>query len=121
MKNKIITSEGNVQFQFLDGKIVNVHPNHLYTVFNEDTVSFILIALPPSSGLAIMASKAEDLELDGQTYSIADLPNAVAEAFAEAEHKLDVKSLMNFQPLAKPTPYILFHKKRVKTMMNIYI
>jgi predicted nucleic acid-binding Zn-ribbon protein len=84
MKNKIITSEGNVQFQFPDGKIVNVHPNHLYTVFNEDTVSFILIALPPSSGLAIMASKAEDLELDGQTYSIADLPNAVAEAFAEA-------------------------------------
>lgn len=63
---------------------MNVHPNHLYTVFNEDTVSFILIALPPSSGLAIMASKAEDLELDGQTYSIADLPNAVAEAFAEA-------------------------------------
>jgi len=84
MKNKIITSEGNVQFQFPDGKIVNVHPNHLYTVFNEDTVSFILIALPPSSGLAIMASKAEDLELDGQTYSIADLPNAVSEAFAEA-------------------------------------
>ena len=84
MKNKVITSQGNVQFIFPDGKIVNVHPNHIYTAFNEDTVSFILVALPKSSGLALMTSKAEDLELNGETYSFAELPAAMSEAFAIA-------------------------------------
>ena len=84
MNNKVITTQGNVQFQFPDGKIVNVHPNHIYTAFNEDTVSFILVALPKSSGLSTMTSKAEDLELNGAVYSFAELPNAVSEAFAIA-------------------------------------
>lgn len=85
-KNKIITSEGNVQFQLGDGsgKIINVHPFHIYSVFNEDTVSFILIAMPKSSGLAIFTSKAEDLEVNGTTYTFAELPDALAEAFAVA-------------------------------------
>ena len=82
--NKIITSEGNVQFQTPDGKIINVHPFHIYTVFNEDTVSFLLIAMPKSSGLAIFTSKAEDLEVDGTVYTIDELPNALSEAFAKA-------------------------------------
>ena len=82
--NKIITSEGNVQFQTADGKIINVHPFHIYTVFNEDTVSFLLIAMPKSSGLAIFTSKAEDLEVDGTVYTIDELPNALSEAFAKA-------------------------------------
>lgn len=84
MKNKIITSEGNVQFQFPDGKIINVHPFHIYTVFNEDTVSFLLIAMPKSSGLAIFTSKASDLEVDGTVYTIEQLPNALSEVFAKA-------------------------------------
>ena len=84
MKNKIITSEGNVQFQTADGSIINVHPFHIYTVFNEDTVSFLLIAMPKSSGLAIFTSKAEDLEVDGTVYTIDELPNALSEAFAKA-------------------------------------
>lgn len=82
--NKIITSEGNVQFQTADGNIINVHPFHIYTTFNEDTVSFILIAMPKSSGLAIFTSKAEDLEVDGTVYTIEQLPNALSEAFAKA-------------------------------------
>ena len=84
MNNKVITTQGNVQFQFPDGKIVNVHPNHIYTVFNEDTVSFILVGLPKTSGLSTMTSKAEDLELNGTVYSFAELPNAISEAFAIA-------------------------------------
>ena len=84
MNNKVITSQGNVQFQFPDGKIVNVHPNHIYTVFNEDTVSFILVALPKSSGLALMTSKAEDLEINGTIYTFEELPSALAEEFAIA-------------------------------------
>lgn len=83
--NKLITSEGNVQFIFGDtGKIINVHPFHIYTTFNEDTVSFILIGLPKSSGLAIFTSKAEDLEVNGEIYSFDDLPDALADAFAIA-------------------------------------
>lgn len=82
--NKIITSEGNVQFQTADGSIINVHPFHIYTTFNEDTVSFILIAMPKSSGLAIFTSKASDLEVDGTVYTIEQLPNALSEAFAKA-------------------------------------
>lgn len=82
--NKIITSEGNVQFQSVDGQIINVHPFHIYTTFNEDTVSFILIAMPKQSGLAIFTSKASDLEVDGTVYTIEQLPNALSEAFAKA-------------------------------------
>lgn len=82
--NKIITSEGNVQFQTADGNIINVHPFHIYTTFNQDTVSFILIAMPKSSGLAIFTSKASDLEVDGTVYTIEQLPNALSEAFAKA-------------------------------------
>ena len=82
--NKIITSEGNVQFQTADGYIINVHPFHIYTTFNEDTVSFILIAMPKYSGLAIFTSKASDLEVDGTVYTIEQLPNALSEAFAKA-------------------------------------
>ena len=87
-KNKIITSEGNVQFIFGDtGKVINVHPFHIYTSFNEDTVSFLLLPMPKSSGLAIFTSKAEDLEFDGETYSFSELPAVIAEAFAEAGAK----------------------------------
>ena len=85
MINKIITSEGNVQFIYGDsGKIINVHPFHVYTVFNVDTVSFLLIAMPKDSGLAIFTTKAEDLEINGETYTFEELPNALSEAFAIA-------------------------------------
>ena len=85
MINKIITSEGNVQFIYGDsGKIINVHPFHVYTVFNVDTVSFLLIAMPKDSGLAIFTTKAEDLEVNGETYTFEELPNALSEAFAIA-------------------------------------
>jgi hypothetical protein len=82
--NKIITSEGNVQFQTVDEKIINVHPFHVYSLFNEDTVSFLLIAMPKSSGLAVFTSKAEDLEVNGVVYTFEELPDALAEAFAIA-------------------------------------
>jgi len=85
MINKIITSEGNVQFIYGDsGKIINVHPFHVYSVFNVDTVSFLLIAMPKDSGLAIFTTKAEDLEINGETYTFEELPNALSEAFAIA-------------------------------------
>ena len=85
MKNKIITSEGNIQFVFGDsGKVINIHPFHIFTSFNEDTISFIQIALPKSSGLALMTSTAEDLEVNGSSYSFEQLKDVLAEEFAEA-------------------------------------
>ena len=83
-KNKIITSEGNIQFQFPDGKILNIDPKNVYSVYNTNTVNFILISAMKNSGLAFMSSTAEDLELNGQTYTFAQLPDAIAEAFSDA-------------------------------------
>ena len=84
MKNQINTSEGNVQFITPDGKLMNVHPSHVYAVFNQDTVSFLLIAMPKSSGLAVFTTTAEDLLFNGETYTFEQLKTVIPEAFAEA-------------------------------------
>ena len=84
MKNQINTSEGNVQFITPDGKLMNVHPSHVYAVFNQDTVSFLLIAMPKSSGLAVFTSTAEDLLFNGETYTFEQLKTVIPEAFAIA-------------------------------------
>lgn len=87
MKNQIIINEGIAQFIFGDGsgRIITTAVNNVYSVFNIDTVSFVLIGLPKSSGLSLFTTRAEDLELNGVTYSIAELPDAVAEAFAPGD------------------------------------
>lgn len=84
MKNKIITSEGNIQFIDSEGKVINISPSQVYSVINEDTVSFILVHLPKSSGLSLFTTKVEDLELNGTTYSQSTIADALAEAFSEA-------------------------------------
>ncbi len=84
MYNKITTSESNVQFEGVDGKVINVHPFHIYTQFNVDTVSFMLIASTKDSGRAIFTSRAEDLQVNGSVYSFAQLPSVLQEAFADA-------------------------------------
>ena len=83
-KNKIITNDGYAQFIWGDGsgRIHETACDNVYAAFYEDTVSFVLIGLPKSSGLALFTTRAEDLELNGVTYSVAELPDAVAEAFA---------------------------------------
>ena len=84
IKNKIITNDGYAQFIWGDGtsRIHETACDNVYATFFEDTVSFVLIGLPKSSGLALFTTRAADLELNGVTYSVADLPDAVAEAFA---------------------------------------
>lgn len=84
-KNKIITSQGNVQFINSKGKTINMHPMHCYAVYQDDTVSFLFIYMKEYSGQAFFASQFEDLEVDGAAYdSIDALKEAIAEAFAKA-------------------------------------
>ena len=84
-KNKIITSQGNVQFINSKGKTISMHPMHCYAVYQDDTVSFLFIYMKEYSGQAFFASQFEDLEVDGETYdSIDALKEAIAEAFAKA-------------------------------------
>lgn len=79
--NQIYTSEGNIMFVKANGKITNVHPFNVYTHFNKDTVSFVLIALPESSGLSFFTSKADDLEIDGEQYTFDELKEVIPEKF----------------------------------------
>lgn len=84
-KNKIITSQGNVQFINSKGKTISIHPMHCYAVYQDDTVSFLFIYMKEYSGQAFFSSQFEDLEVDGVTYdSIDALKEAIAEAFAKA-------------------------------------
>ena len=85
MKNKINTSDGLVTFIFPDGREVSMNPTRVGWQVNQDTISFFVAALPVNSGHAIMASRFEDLELNGTTYqSIAALEDAVDESFVAA-------------------------------------
>ena len=84
-KNKIITSQGNVQFINSKGKSINMHPMHCYAVYENDTVSFLFIYMKDYSGQAFFASQYEDLEVNGESYdNIEDLKDAITEAFAKA-------------------------------------
>ena len=85
MKTIITTSEGNVKFELIDGRVINIHPYRLYTVYNQDTVSFIQVSIPKEAGQAIVTSRVEDLEVNGSTYSdIQTLQEALLEAFVDA-------------------------------------
>lgn len=84
-KNKIITSQGNVQFINSKGKTINMHPMHCYAVYQDDTVSFLFIYMKEYSGQAFFASQFEDLEVNGETYdNMDDLKDAINYAFAKA-------------------------------------
>ena len=84
-KNKIITSQGNVQFINSKGRTINVHPWHVYSVYEGDTVSFLFVYMKDYSGQAIFASQYEDLEVNGETYdNMDDLKDALSYAFAKA-------------------------------------
>lgn len=84
-KNKIITSQGNVQFINSKGRTINMHPMHCYAVYENDTVSFLFIYMKDYSGQAFFASQYEDLEVNGETFdNMDDLKDAINYAFAKA-------------------------------------
>ena len=84
-KNKIITSQGNVQFINSKGRTIDMHPMHCYAIYENDTVSFLFIYMKEYSGQAFFASQYEDLELNGETYdSLDELKDAINYEFAKA-------------------------------------
>ena len=84
-KNKIITSQGNVQFINSKGRTIDMHPMHCYAIYENDTVSFLFIYMKEYSGQAFFSSQFEDLEVNGETYdNIDDLKDAINYAFAKA-------------------------------------
>lgn len=84
-KNKIITSQGNVQFINSKGRTISVHPWHVYAVYESDTVSFLFVGMKDYSGQAIFASQYDDLEVNGVSYdNMEDLKEAISVAFAHA-------------------------------------
>lgn len=84
-KNKIITSQGNVQFINSKGRTINMHPMHCYAVYQDDTVSFLFIYMKEYSGRAFFSSQFEDLEVNGESYgSLDELKDAINYAFAKA-------------------------------------
>jgi len=89
MKNKVITTNGNIQFVSGDGKVINVSPTQVYSVYGEDNVSFLLVHFHKTSGLALMTSMVSDLELNGQVYSsVSALEDAIADAWSKAGSSL---------------------------------
>lgn len=91
--NKVIFSNGNVQFIEANGHITNVSPSKVYTRINGDTISFVFIAFAESSGLSFMTSLVKDLEIDGVVYSKDEVADVLARKFtsASASGSVDIK------------------------------
>ena len=69
----IITSDTNITFTDTNGKVMVVPKNRVYTHFNVDTVTFLLIERYDNEGICIFTTIAEDLEINGTTYTYEQL------------------------------------------------
>ena len=71
----ISTSDANITFTDSNGKVMVVPKNRVYTHFNVDTVTFLLIERYDNEGICIFTTIAEDLEINGTTYTYEQLLN----------------------------------------------
>ena len=71
----ISTSDANITFTDTNGKVMVVPKNRVYTHFNVDTVTFLLIERYDNEGICIFTTIAEDLEINGTTYTYEQLLN----------------------------------------------
>ena len=71
----INTSDTNITFTDTNGKVMVVPKNRVYTHFNVDTVTFLLIERYDNEGICIFTTMAEDLEINGTTYTYEQLLN----------------------------------------------
>lgn len=69
----ISTSDANITFTDTNGKVMVVPKNRVYTHFNVDTVTFLLIERYDNEGICIFTTMAEDLEINGTTYTYEQL------------------------------------------------
>lgn len=71
----ISTTDTNITFTDTNGKVMVVPKNRVYTHFNVDTVTFLLIERYDNEGICIFTTIAEDLEINGTTYTYEQLLN----------------------------------------------
>lgn len=69
----INTSEDSITFIDVDGKQLIVPKNRVYTHFNVDTVTFLLIERYDNEGICLFSTKASDLQINGETYTYQEL------------------------------------------------
>lgn len=69
----ISTSDANITFTDTNGKVMVVPKNRVYTHFNVDTITFLLIERYDNEGICLFSTKAEDLEINGTTYTYEQL------------------------------------------------
>ena len=69
----ISTTDTNITFTDSNGKVMVVPKNRVYTHFNVDTVTFLLIERYDSEGICIFTTIAEDLQINGTTYTYEQL------------------------------------------------
>lgn len=69
----INTTDTNITFTDTNGKVMVVPKNRVYTHFNVDTVTFLLIERYDNEGICIFTTIAEDLEINGTTYTYEQL------------------------------------------------
>lgn len=71
----INTTNGYIEFIDTNGIVTEVPFNSIYTYFQKETVSFLLLTDTIITGKAIFASIASDLTVNGQIYAIDQLKN----------------------------------------------
>ena len=69
----ISTTDANITFTDTNGKVMVVPKNRVYTHFNVDTITFLLIERYDNEGICIFTTMAEDLQINGTTYTYEQL------------------------------------------------
>lgn len=71
----IDTTNGNITFTDVDGRVVIVPKNKVYTHFKNDTITFLLVERYDKEGICLFTTLAEDLQINGVTYTYEQLLN----------------------------------------------
>ena len=71
----INTTNDNITFTDVDGRVVIVPKNKVYTHFKNDTITFLLVERYDKEGICLFTTLAEDLQINGVTYTYEQLLN----------------------------------------------
>ena len=71
----INTDKKSVTFIDVDGKVKVVSLNQVWYRIKDDTITFLLVDRYGSEGICIFTTMAEDLQINGKTYTIEELKN----------------------------------------------
>ena len=69
----INTTDENITFTDVNGRVAIVPKNRVYTHFNVDTITFLLVERYESEGVCLFTTRAEDLQINGVVYTYEQL------------------------------------------------